>query len=254
MAATKVSTTDGSQRSPEFDEWAQELKGHQGGGSGNGRKAPIASPATAAGNTRDTPELRHLQIATSISSSTVKLRQVREEFARVLSLACGQDVDPEEDLEYVLKLLQKPKSRVTAVPTPDGRHTIDQELQETAKMAPRTMDVHRSPGAELPGRHVDPVAVVPEPAPNKSIEQLPCTFSSTKSDRSVRSDTKYPKPTRMAKTLDLSAMPRDIIRQHPAGPRRATKVVPSASSAFSQHSEGSINCSDDYAGRAPKSE
>jgi hypothetical protein len=230
-----------SQRSPEFDEWAQELRNQ------HPRKPP--STASPSAGTRETPELRHLQIATSISSSQSRFRHVRDEIARLLSAACGQEVDPDDDLEQVLKLLQKPRSRVATIPTPDGRHTIDQELQETAKMAPRTVDVHRSPGAEPPARHIDPGVVVPQ----TNCDQAPCTFSSTKSDRSVRSDTKYPKPTRINKTLDLSAIPRDIIRQH-TGQRKVTKVYPSSNSAFSQRSENSVNCSDDYTGRVAKSE
>jgi hypothetical protein len=228
--------------SPEFEEWDKQLHNQQ-------RRKPLTPQ-----NARDTPELRHLEIATKILSNDTRLRSIKDGFARVLAQECGADLDT-SDAERILELIasahgpRRPVQRSgVAAPTqatPDtGRHgTIDRELQEAAKMGPKNVEREESPGVvtEPPkALHADPAVLNPVP---KDTDQAPCTFSSTKSDRSVRTDTKHPKPR-----SNRTAIPRDIVRPFPAT-RKHAPVVASASSAFSHHSEGSVNSSQfDYVG------
>jgi hypothetical protein len=199
-------------------------------------------------NPRDTPELRALSITTKIvAGGDNTLRALRDGFARVIEQQIGCDAVGPEEMEKILELLairhQRPRSGAPVHPTPDTvRHgTIDRELQETARM-PRQGVCNGSPSDRRRHTHTDP-AQVPI---GRDPDQAPVTFTTTKSDRSVRSDTKHPQPRAWSRTGTQTNIPRTLVRQLPARPHAS--VVASASSAFSHRSDNSTN---DYMGRAP---
>lgn len=203
------------------------------GGAGSASGRPAFKPLRSGSNPTEVPTNHMELLATALRHSPAAVRQVKYEIARLVLARGGSNAKPtEEEANTIVEMIARELAPASSTTPPDGRMTIDTELQWSLTKEANT---NADNAVQRPNAPVnDAPQVVQEPVVTATMieNSIGGALVYSSDNSSVGANPIRPKPQvlRHANKETLQAIKR----------RGGLKPHSSRTSAFSEHSEGSF--------------